>query len=100
MKTYDTFNPTIPDADETAVCDTLPPVTEDIAQPKPKQKEQKERVNKVKKPAAAKPKTQSVPFFIKIKNWATSQTLRWLIGLFLGFFAVYLGVAFLSFELH
>lgn len=97
MKTYDTFNPTIPDADETAVCDTLPPVTEDIAQPKPKQKEQKERVNKVKKPAAAKPKTQSVPFFIKIKNWATSQTLRWLIGLFLGFFAVYLGVAFLSY---
>lgn len=98
MKTYDTFNPTIPDADETVVCDTLPPVTEDIAQPLTKQKEQKERVKKVRKPAAVKnKKPQTVTFFSKIKSWATSQTLRWIIGLFLGFFAVYLGVAFLSY---
>ena len=98
MKTYDNFNPAIPDADEPIVCDTLPPVGEDLRQETPKRKEKKEKVKKIKKPSAKSDKSvPSVSFVEKVKAWASSQTTRWLLGLFLGSFAVYLGVAFLSY---
>lgn len=98
MKTYDTFNPTIPDAEETAVCDVLPPVTEAVLPQEPKNKEKKTKKKAPKKNVAAKPeKKPSVSLAAIIRGWATSQTTRWLIGLFMGFFAVYLGVSFLSY---
>ena len=58
--------------------------------PKPRKQQEKKVKEKVRKEPA-------VPFTQRVKEWAGSQTTRWLLGLFLGFFAIYLGVAFLSY---
>ena len=98
MKTYDTFNPTIPDADETAVCEVLPPVAEAVPQPEVKNKEKKPKPKVSKKTLSAKRERKpSVSIVSIIKKWVGSQTTRWLVGLFMGFSGVYLGVAFLSY---
>lgn len=98
MKNYETYNPNIPEADEPIVGEALPPVSEDLRQPEPERKDKKERNKRPKKrPEPKQKKEPSVPLSTQINNFLNSQTTRWLIGLFLGFFAVYLGVAFLSY---
>lgn len=101
MREYDTFNPTIPDTDVLPVYDSLPPYEEaekeTVVNNKGRQKAQTER----KPRAAAKPKKQEAKaetFNIeKVKALVNGQTLRWVLGMFLGFLAVYIGVAFLSY---
>ncbi|MDE6792901.1 MAG: DNA translocase FtsK 4TM domain-containing protein, partial [Muribaculaceae bacterium] len=108
MKTYETFNPNIPDPEENPeekpVIDNLPPapVVEQPAVRKPVQKDKK-KPKKEKpqiKPQPVRPKkekTPSVPLSDVVKEWVNSQTIRWIIGLFCGFLAVYLGISFLSY---
>ncbi|MDE6335200.1 MAG: DNA translocase FtsK, partial [Muribaculaceae bacterium] len=127
MKRYETFNPTIPELEETAEqeqeqpqeeaeqpkpeINELPPFKEDppapvnnnkirtekrvkpkkpINKPKPKPKPEPKKVVKV-------PKEPGPPLTEVIKAWAQSQTTRWLLGLFLGFLGLYLGVSFLTY---
>ena len=98
MKAYDTFNPNIPDAEEVIPAPTLPPVSEELRQSEPKRKEKKETVKRVvKKPEPKTKRAPAEPLVPKIKRWVGSQTTRWILGLFLGFFAVYLGFSFLSY---
>lgn len=112
MRTYDTFNPTIPDPEEnpeepreeSPVVDNLPPATvvddRTVRRPvqKPRPKVRKEKPAPRPKPEKVKKeKTPSVPISDIVKEWLGGQTVRWIIGLFCGFFAVYLGVSFLSY---
>ena len=108
MRQYDTFNPAIPDPEEmpeeNPVADTLPPAPkpeeEPARKPQPKPKAKKEKPKPVRPPKPAKPakeKTPSVPLSVLVKEWVGSQTVRWIIGLFTGFLAVYLGISFLSY---
>lgn len=98
MSNYDNFNPTIPDTEELHGVDTLPPLPEEPVRQKrkkpagkPKEKTARTMPRKEREKPAGKPFTQMV------KDWASSQTTRWITGLFLGFFGVYLGVSFLSY---
>lgn len=59
---------------------------------------------KKEKPRKPKPevkkkvkKVEQKPFAERVKEWAGSQTTRWITGLFLGFSGVYLAVAFFSY---
>lgn len=97
MKAYDNFSPTIPDTEEPIPTTTVPPLNEEMKTATPRKHTEKRNI-KAKKVSKPKEKKQpSIPFTTKIKEWANGQTLRWLTGLFLGFFAIYLGVAFLSY---
>ena len=98
MNNYDTFNPTIPETEETIQTLTLPPIPEEPA-PEPKRKAQRQARQKKAK-TVAKPtekKVPAIPFKERVKAWAGSQTVRWISGLFLGFFGVYLLISFLSY---
>ena len=98
MKIYDNFNPTIPETEEQIGVDTLPPVAEELKATVTKRTEKKEKVKKPKRQVKAQPKKEvSAPMSERIKAWAGSQTTRWLLGLFMGFLAVYMTVAFLSY---
>ena len=101
-KTYDTnYNPTIPETEEVPEYDKLPSPSEEFRAPEqPKSPEKKEKAKRERKqPKAEKKKNKepSVPFTERIRAFAGSQTVRWLLGLFMGFLAVYLTVAFLSY---
>lgn len=62
--------------------------------PKPKKKPQKTVEHKVK---VTRPKVEPSETLNAIKEFFTSQTLRWLVGIFIGGFGVYLLVAFISY---
>lgn len=102
MRRYETFNPSIPEENETLTGDNLPvyddiqkitskkPTSHEVArkkkseQPKNGKKEQKKSDEKIKATD-------------KITGFFRSQTLKWLVGLFMAFFAVYLAIAFISY---
>jgi S-DNA-T family DNA segregation ATPase FtsK/SpoIIIE len=101
MKAYDNFHPTIPDSVDLPEVETLPPF--EAAQPataktakKPDKKPKPKRV-KAEAPPKEKIRKPVKPFTQIVKEWAGSQTTRWLLGLFLGFSGIYLGVCFLSY---
>lgn len=100
-KTYDNYNPTIPDSEEVPEYDTLPSPSEEYrAKETPKAPEKKEKTKREgKQPKVEKKKKTepSVPFPERVKAFVGSQTVRWLLGLFMGFLAVYLTVSFLSY---
>lgn len=123
MRPYETFNPNIPDPEENPeeisedrqdkpLPDDLPPapVIEPVRENHPKIKEKpkvkEKKVKESKKHKKEKPVTEprpnketqpSRPLSEVVMEWAHSQTVRWILGLFLGFFGVYLGVSFLSY---
>ena len=98
MRRYETFNPAIPEETEATGIEELLRFEE---------KREEERVVRTKKPTenkkskTKKPKKEKTEaeqgFFTKIANFFTSMTMRWLVGLFMAFFAVYLGIAFISY---
>ncbi len=120
MKPNETFNPYIPEQEQTveqpeqpqeteAAVETpdLPPFKEETPAPQePEPKKKKKEVRNVK-PKRPKPESKKVvekvkkepgpPITDQIKGWLQSQTTRWLLGLFLGFFGLYLGVSFLTY---
>ena len=102
MRRYETYNPTIPeDTEKPRLEEVLPefnqiqpetakPVSHKVVKPR-KSKEQK--AAKVKK----ENKNDGPGFGQRVVNFFTSNTLRWLVGLFLALFAVYIGIAFISY---
>lgn len=97
MSNYDNFNPTIPDTEEIVRQEPLPPLPPDNEQPE-KRVERKGRKTGSRAAAKKQPKKkEKKPFVQSVKDWASSQTTRWITGLALGFFGVYLGVSFLSY---
>ena len=86
MNNYDTFNPTIPETEETIQTLTLPPIPEEPA-PEPKRKAQRQARQKRLRPwpNRLRKKVPAIPFKERVKAWAGSQTVRWISGLFLGF---------------
>ncbi len=101
MNGYDTFTPNIPDTEESSPIEILTPAPEKTPMPEQKKEpKQKVKTSNVKKQAKApsKPVGQSISESVSsIKSWAHSQTVRWITGLFIGFFGVYLGISFLSY---
>ena len=97
MSNYDNFNPTIPETEEIIAPEVLPPLPEDD-EPQGKRVLKKEKKEKPRVPPKKKTvKVNKKPFVQRVKEWAASQTTRWITGLALGFFGVYLGVSFLSY---
>lgn len=101
MRRYETYNPTIPEEPESPVHDVLP-VFDNIKEEQ-KNRSASHTIKKVKKTrekkTASKENKENSQQGIttRVTGFFTSQTLRWIIGLFLAFFAVYLCVAFFSY---
>ena len=100
MRRYEIFNPAIPEEPEKVQSTDLPEyeqVSESLQSKDSKGKTSRGR--KVANTTRSKPKVkkESGERGKKIIGFFTSRTLRWLVGLFLALFAVYLGIAFLSY---
>lgn len=100
MRRYETFNPAIPEDNEKHSAEGLPPYEQ--IQPEKEQNSQSHTIKKTKKNTSSKPKEKEKkvnkePLGQKITGFFTSRTLRWILGLFLSFFAVYLAIAFISY---
>ncbi|MCH5224342.1 MAG: DNA translocase FtsK [Muribaculaceae bacterium] len=99
MSRFESYNPAIPDDIEGLGGEVALPVYDQLAEerearpaakPVAKQKKTKPAKSKAKSEASENIFTKAVAFF-------QSQTLRWIVGLFLAFFAIYLGIAFVSY---
>ena len=98
MRSYDTFNPTIPEATVEETPQTLPPVGDELKQSQKARKTRENRKTTTKKSKnTTAGKETSVSLVKKINNFVNSQSTRWLLGLFLGFLGVYLAVSFVSY---
>lgn len=98
MTNYDNFNPTIPETEEVDNIDNLPPAPKVVdAGQKTKRGKTERVVRKKPAPKPAESRKERVSFSVAVKQWAGSQTVRWVTGLFLGFSGIYLGVSFLSY---
>ena len=98
MNNYENFNPAIPDTEEPIHQEALPPAPTEELGPTKKGKGKSKQPKKPKpqqKQAERKEDTES--FAEKVKSWANGQTVRWITGLFLGLFGVYLAVSFISY---
>ena len=101
MRRFDTFNPSIPEDPDIQQLDSVPVYSElqnnqDRAAATVATRRKKVESPKSKKKVKAK-KEDNSEFGSRIVGFFQSRTLRWLVGLFLAFFAVYLGVAFISY---
>lgn len=96
----DTFNPSIPEFTDTQYVDDLPSFDE-VQKSKPTRNVNKEGTRRKRSESAktkkSEKKSDSLSFGANIVAFFRSRTLRWIVGLFLAFFAVYLGVAFISY---
>ncbi len=98
--TYDNYNPTIPEIEEIPSYDD---VSGESSEHKPasvrKPSEKKERQKKEKRDTrpVEKVKEPGVSFTDRVKGFFGGQTFKWLLGLFMGFLAIFLLVAFLSY---
>ncbi|MCH5239533.1 MAG: DNA translocase FtsK [Muribaculaceae bacterium] len=101
MRRYETFNPEIPeDADKAEKADVAElPVYDLTGTKKREDGEVKQQLkNKNKKGGKSKEKREKTPgSSSKVVGFFTSKTLRWIVGLFLAFFAIYVGIAFISY---
>ncbi|MCH5236651.1 MAG: DNA translocase FtsK [Muribaculaceae bacterium] len=96
MRRYETFNPTIPETDTSVNEDVMSApkdngVNNDVSLKKNKPKKPSEKKSRTRK------ETQNPSFFQKTKDFMSSQTAKWLLGLFMGFLAVYIAVSFISY---
>ncbi|MCH5232432.1 MAG: DNA translocase FtsK [Muribaculaceae bacterium] len=94
MKRYENFSPTIPETIESGQSETLPPFRDVKGVKKEDSKSGRTKVKNRTKPEKEEVRTKKLA---GIQKFVKNQTLRWIIGLFFGFFAVYLAVAFLSY---
>lgn len=98
MKAYDTFSPTIPHTDNPLTYDPISSVSSGQTTKEQRKKDGVRKVaTKEKGKTAQDKKSEGISFFVSVKKFITGQTARWLMGLAMGFLAVYLGVAFLSY---
>lgn len=98
MRTYDNFSPTIPVVDEPVSQEEIPAFNNDILNGDKKKSSRKgNKTNSKNKTTSAETKSAGPGAIKKVKNFATSQTTRWILGLFMGFLAVYIGIAFFSY---
>ncbi|MCH5241350.1 MAG: DNA translocase FtsK [Muribaculaceae bacterium] len=100
MRRYDTFNPAIPEDTDYQHVEGLPSFDEiqkgNTVAPTLKEKNHRKKRETAKTKKTDKKET-SAGFFTSVSNFFQSRTLRWMIGLFMAFFAVYLGIAFISY---
>lgn len=95
MRRYETFNPAIPEEAVRITGDGLPAFEQVVQE---KKKPAAKTVSKPKKKTKKTEERNNDPGLIsKVTDFFTSQTLRWIVGLFLALFAVYIGIAFLSY---
>ena len=97
MSNYDNFNPNIPDTEEVIHIETLPPAPSMESTATRKRKDRNTKAKRQTQAPQQKKSEPSVSFSQKVKDWAHSQTTRWITGLCLGFAGVYLLVCFLSY---
>lgn len=99
MKAYEDFNPNIPDTEEPEEVRNLPPAPDLNSAAEPKKRPRGEGKQRPQRQASRKKSVRQPrkSFRESVKDWAHSQTTRWITGLFLGFSGVYLGVCFLSY---
>lgn len=98
MNNYDNFNPTIPDTEDVVQIDNLPPAPKEIETGTKRKRGKTDKPTRPRnniKPALQKKEREGI--VVSVKKWAEGQTVRWITGLFLGFFGIYLGVSFLSY---
>ena len=97
MRRYETFNPTIPEETEKPI-ESLPEydLTRESKENKPNSHVVR-KSTKTKSGASAKTETEKTTWIDKTRSFFTSQTFRWLVGLFFSLFAVYLAIAFISY---
>lgn len=99
--TYDNYNPTIPDIEEIPSYDDVAEESKDnkpASVHKPSEIKDKPKAKKRQaKTVEEKSKEPRPSFAERIKGFLGSQTVRWLLGLFMGFLAIFLVVAFLSY---
>lgn len=102
-KIYDDYTPTIPDSEteELPGYQDLPPLPQDDNSPQPKKasplKSRPTRQKKQSYTGGSDATEKRVTFADRVKAFFGGQTVRWLLGLVMGFFAVYLTVAFMSY---
>lgn len=98
MRRFETFNPTIPEDTEKPQNEGLPVYEEiqhqTIARPSSKPASKGKKVSKAKTKEKKENKENTGK---KVIGFFTSRTLRWIVGLFMAFFAVYLAIAFISY---
>lgn len=98
MKAYDTFSPAIPEPEEVQETVTLPSAKEVFPEEKkPRVKRGTKGGTNRKKAAVKKTKEPTEPLHVRIIQFLGSETMRWILGLFLGSLAIYLGIAFVSY---
>lgn len=97
MRRFENFSPTIPEEITTGPIpsDTIP-IYENVVESKNNNAKRKPTASRKGKKEVQKEKKES-HIGEKLNRFFNSQTLRWIMGLFMGFFAVYLAVAFLSY---
>lgn len=99
--TYDNYNPTIPDVEEIPSYDDVAEESKEnkpISVHQPSEVKDKPKAKKRKgKTTDEKSKEPRLSFAERVKGFFGSQTVRWLLGLFMGFLAIFLAVAFLSY---
>lgn len=100
MTKYDNFTPTIPETEDAVRQEELP-VQEQTAGPtgRPRRKREPSSGDSTKQKKQKSPdvkiEKESLPQ--RIKNWAAGQTPRWITGLILVFFGIYLTIAMMSY---
>lgn len=99
MRRFETFNPTIPEDSERHLNETLPEY--DLTKVKNETKSTSRVVSQTRKEKTTKDvkrkKTEKTSSMVKIINFFQSETFKWIVGLFLSLFAVYLAIAFISY---
>ena len=96
MTRYESFNPAIPEDTERTEVEALPSY-DTASQERPKAAKKTSKSKKSEKTRSKVKKENESGVWNKITNFFTGQTFRWITGLFLAFFAIYLGIAFLSY---
>ncbi|MCH5230809.1 MAG: DNA translocase FtsK [Muribaculaceae bacterium] len=96
MTRYESFNPAIPEDTERTEVEALPSY-DTTSQERPKAAKKTSKSKKSEKTRSKVKKENESGVWNKITNFFTGQTFRWITGLFLAFFAIYLGIAFLSY---
>ena len=99
MRRFETFNPSIPEETELQQVEALPVYAEVPEETKSKSSSKPSRRKKVENTKTKKKdkKEDTAGFFSSIKGFFQNRTLHVLVGLFLAFFAIYIGIAFISY---
>lgn len=96
MRRYETYNPAIPEDSYKIETEELPAYSPE--KPENKEKSKTRQANPKVKQKKAKPQVKNEEGFGgRVVGFFTSRTLRWIVGLFMAFLAIYIGIAFISY---